>query len=48
MGFNLKMFFEGLQELLGKTYPSDAEKLESIKNYVEGEHRYAKDCGQIY
>lgn len=47
MGFSLKIFFEGLQELLSDTHLSDQEKLEALRAYVENNRAYAEECGQL-
>jgi len=42
MGFNLKMFFEELIKML-----DEGKSIEDIKEFVESEHKYAKECNTI-
>lgn len=47
MGFNLKMFFEVLEELLEDDEMKASKKLKLIKSLVDSEKKYAEVCGQL-
>lgn len=47
MGFNLKMYFEELDELLSDGSKTEAEKLAAIAKHMEESRKYARECGQL-
>lgn len=46
MGFNLKMMFDELLELLEEDMP-DADKIAILRAAITGAQRYAEECGQL-
>lgn len=46
MGFNLKMMFDELLELL-EAEISDADKVSELKSAILEAQRYAGECGQL-
>ena len=46
MGFNLKLLFEELEELLTAEL-SDDVKLKAIKETIEESKEYAEQCGML-
>lgn len=47
MGFNLKMFFDGLQEFFIYESASDSEILTLLEEYIEENRKYAEECGML-
>ena len=47
MGFNLKRFFDGLQEFFIYESASDSEILTLLEDYISENKQYAKDCGLL-
>jgi len=46
MGFNLSSFFEEMLCILNNAH-TDTEKLEALKEEIEWQHNYAKQCNQL-
>jgi hypothetical protein len=47
MGFNLKLYFEELDELLSDGSKTEAEKLAAIAKHMEESRQYARECGMV-
>ena len=47
MGFSLEHFFEYLEDIINDSCLSTAMKYALLKEEIEKEKKYAKECGQI-
>jgi hypothetical protein len=46
MGFDLQMFFEGLFSIIDRVVFED-DDMTAIREYVQKERQYARECGAI-
>ena len=47
MGFNLKLFFEELEQILRDQHTTDAQKMELFRAAIPNGKRYAGECGLL-